>query len=100
MRTQDPLCQLSECHFCTLTHLSVTFLRLVVKVMTTIKIPTSISFTEVESFCHLFERTIGMQPFIGIQNVTPNLCILSETNRVGGVNFNGTHWNELRTMVE
>lgn len=107
MRTQDPLCQFSDCHTGTQSNLSVSLvprsvlvsidpITVTVSVMNPIVIPASISFTQTQMFCHFLKRMRWIAFLIRICHFCPELCFFGEIDALLGMNRDSSHWSGAR----
>lgn len=92
MKTQDPLCQLSDCHTGAFTQLCISR-RTWIVVMNAIVIPASICFTQTQIFCHLPKRIHWICFLVGISHFSPKPCSFGERNAVLGMNLDSPHWS-------
>ena len=99
MKTQDPLCQLSDCHTGAFTQLCISR-RTWIVVMNAIVIPASICFTQTQIFCHLPKRIHWICFLVGISHFSPKPCSFGEINALVGMNLDSPHWSAVTTPKE
>ena len=111
MRTQDPMCHLSDCHTGTQSNLSITLIPVsvlvpidpsivTISVLNPIVIPTGICFTQTKMFCHLPKRMLRIAFLIGIGHFCPELCFFGEVNALFWMNFDSSHWSGATTQEQ
>ena len=82
----------SNTHTGTFSHLIVTGTHATrIEMMYSIVIPSYITFTQIITLCNLLECMLWKDFPMLIDNLTPSLCIIGETNWMSWMNLNVTH---------
>ncbi len=92
MKPQDPLCHLRNCHAGTSADLIITRTeQSSIELMQPIVIPTSISLTQIQMFCHFLKGILRIASLISIGHFSPKLSIFGEIDAVSRMNLRDSH---------